>query len=33
MWKEATFVADQFAQIVVMVALVIVVMGVSKGRN
>lgn len=33
MWNQAPFVADQFAEIVVMVALVLVVMGVSKGRS
>lgn len=33
MWNQAPFVADQFAEILVMVALIIVVMGVSKGRN
>lgn len=30
MWNQPTFVADQFAQVVVMVALIVVVMGVSK---
>ncbi|HIA53209.1 MAG TPA: zinc ribbon domain-containing protein [Candidatus Melainabacteria bacterium] len=33
MWNQAPFVADQFAEILVMVALIIVVMGVSKGRS
>lgn len=33
MWNQAPFVADQFAEILVMVAVIIVVMGVSKGRN
>ncbi len=33
MWNQAPFVADQFAEILVMVALVIVIMGVSKGRG
>ncbi len=33
MWNQAPFVADQFAEILVMVALIIVIMGVSKGRN
>lgn len=33
MWNQAPFVADQFAEILVMVALIIVITGVSKGRN
>lgn len=33
MWNQAPFVADQFAEILVMVALIIVILGVSKGRN
>lgn len=33
MWNQAPFVADQFAEILVMVAVIIVVMGVSKGRS
>ncbi len=33
MWNQAPFVADQFAEILVMVALIIVIVGVSKGRN
>lgn len=33
MWNQAPFVADQFAEILVMVAMIIVVMGVSKGRS
>lgn len=33
MWNQAPFVADQFAEILVMVALIIVIMGVSKGRH
>ena len=33
MWNQPAYVADQFGQVLVMVALIMVVMGVSKGRN
>lgn len=33
MWNQPAYVADQFGQVLVMVALILVVMGVSKGRN
>jgi len=33
MWNQPAYVADQFGQVLVMVSLILVVMGVSKGRG